>query len=83
MPHQTALVMKTPLRGSGCFICRAFKKDIDVDGAWIVVIGLLFWVVRMAGACLSSKSLDGGSLPGRWRGLGQSNRAMRLSLRWA
>lgn len=50
--------MKTLLCVPGYLLCRAFKKDITQDSAWIVIIGLLFWAVFAAGAwylcaCLS------------------------------
>jgi len=44
------LRLEVLLRGHGYLICRAFKNDIAPGSAWIVVIGLLFWAVLVAGA---------------------------------
>lgn len=38
------VVLEIAIRGPGYLIGRLFKKDIDPDGGWVVLIGIAFWV---------------------------------------
>ncbi|MBU0620556.1 MAG: hypothetical protein KJ795_01790 [Gammaproteobacteria bacterium] len=37
------IVIEILVRGPGYLICRVFRRDIDPDGGWVVVVGLSFW----------------------------------------
>lgn len=37
------VVLELLIKGPGFFIARLFKEDVDPDGAWSIVVGLLFW----------------------------------------
>lgn len=37
------IVIEILVRGPGYLICRLFRKDIDPEGGWVAVVGLLFW----------------------------------------
>ncbi len=39
------VVLEIAIRGPGYLICRQFKSDIDPDGGWVVVVGVMFWVI--------------------------------------
>jgi hypothetical protein len=39
------IVIEILVRGPGFLICRLIRKDIDPDGGWVAVVGLLFWFV--------------------------------------
>lgn len=44
------VMLEILIRGPGYLICRIFKKNIDPDGGWIVVVGFSFWIlVAVAG----------------------------------
>lgn len=39
------IVLEIAVRGPGYLICRQFKSDIDPEGGWVVVVGVMFWVI--------------------------------------
>ena len=44
------VVLEIAIRGPGTLICCSFKKNIDPDGGWVVVLGAVFWLsVAIAG----------------------------------
>lgn len=38
-------VFEVLIKGVGYLICRPFKRNVDPDGALVVVAGLVFWAV--------------------------------------
>jgi hypothetical protein len=38
------IVLEMLIRGPGYLICRTFKRDINPEGGWVIVVGLAFWV---------------------------------------
>ena len=43
------IVLEIIVRGPGYLICRLFKRDIDPDGGWVFISGIVFWVALVAG----------------------------------
>ena len=39
------VILEIAIRGPGYLISRMFRNDIDPDGGWVVVVGLVFWIV--------------------------------------
>lgn len=39
------VILEMAIRGPGYLISRRFKKNIDPDGGWVVVVGILFWII--------------------------------------
>ena len=39
------VVLEVVIRGPGYLICRLFKKDIEPDSAWVVFVGIGFWLL--------------------------------------
>jgi len=39
------IVLEILIKGPGYLICRPFRKDINPDGATVIVVGLLFWAI--------------------------------------
>lgn len=39
------VVLEIAIRVPGYLICRRFKRDLDPDGGWIVIVGVMFWVI--------------------------------------
>jgi hypothetical protein len=37
-------VIEIAIKGTGCLICRPFKRRVDPDGGLVVAIGIAFWV---------------------------------------
>ena len=43
------IVVELLIKGPGYFICRLFRKEVNPDGAAVVFVGLLFWVLIGSG----------------------------------
>jgi hypothetical protein len=39
------VVLEIAIRGPGYLICRLFKKNIDAESNWVVVTGIVFWLL--------------------------------------
>jgi len=43
------VILELLVKGPGYLICKPFRKDIDPDSAWVVFVGLVFWVLVATG----------------------------------
>jgi len=43
------LIVEVMIRGAGYLICRLFSKRVDSDSVFVLVVGILIWLVLMAG----------------------------------
>ena len=45
------------IKGPGCLICRLFRKEVDPDGAAVILVGMLFWVILCVAAYVAYAQL--------------------------
>ncbi len=43
------IVLEFLISGLGYLLCKPFKKDVNPDGALVVVVGIVFWVIVVVG----------------------------------
>jgi hypothetical protein len=39
------LVLEVAIRGPGYFICRLFDEDVDPESSWVILAGVIFWIL--------------------------------------
>jgi hypothetical protein len=43
------IILEIVVRGPGYLICRLFDKDIDPEGGWVAITGIVFWIGLVSG----------------------------------
>jgi len=41
------IIFELLIRGVGYLICRPFSSNVDIDGFWVAVVGLMFWIAMI------------------------------------
>lgn len=42
------VILEILIKGAGFLICKPFNSDVEPDGFFVLIIGLLFWVLLIS-----------------------------------